>query len=471
MHKKLLARGGPLGVFVEYPVLLRLACISVCAEIAWATLIAVMEYHFKDDLLRDYSSQYIASRVAMAFLAFTLCETIFKVPMGSLSDRIGARPVILVALSCAAISPLLMTFASRWEYFLPLRALDGFAAAALWPSMSALMARAVPRHAKSSAMSVFNAAYCVGLAIGPLGGLYLGHRIGNRNIFPLCSLVLLTGLIVAHFVLRSIDRSPRTGKNGPDGNERDSPHTSREVAAERMSLLRGRPMLLKMMALYALSQTAVGMLATVIPLYVAEVFDIQQADLPRLIAVPALVVALVALPLGRLADSIGRPRAVWVSYGFATVGMLLIATTDSLLVFGLGMLFMVVSFILGTPAWLGLTSLQVEDSRQAEALSMMQTAQGLGVVIGLLLVASAGHMMTQWRHVRDVIHRHAHHGVSAPVLHTTDVVPIGVWLYVAVGVFALCLLGTLLWVREPEHSAQAEAAARSTQQPWEITGV
>jgi hypothetical protein len=53
MHKKLLGRGGPLGVFVEYPILLRLACISVCAEIAWATLIAVMEYHFKDDLLRD----------------------------------------------------------------------------------------------------------------------------------------------------------------------------------------------------------------------------------------------------------------------------------------------------------------------------------------------------------------------------------------------------------------------------------
>ncbi|MDQ3814264.1 MAG: MFS transporter [Armatimonadota bacterium] len=478
MHKKLLGRTGPLGVFHDYPILLRLALISICAETAWATLIAVMEYHFKDDLLRNEAQHYIASRVAVAFLAFTMCEAVFKVPMGALSDRIGPRPIVITALFAGALSPFLMTFAQQWYYFVPLRALDGLAAAALWPSMSALMARAVPRDAKAAAMSVFNAAYCVGLAIGPMTGLYIGAKIGNQYVFPLCSILMLTGAIVAYYVLSSIPAgaAAATARQDSEG----AYHVSEDLRARR-SLLRGRPMLIRMMALYALSQTAVGMLATVLPLYLADKFNIQQEDLPRLIVLPALFIALVAVPLGRMADSIGRPRAIWISYAFAGAGMLLVAITNGMavnqrhvaeMVFGVGMLLLVASYILGTPAWLGLTSLQVEHERQAEALSLMQTAQGVGVVIGLGVVASAGHLLTQVQRVNVKIYAHKPHVMILPEKwRTLDTVPISVWLYVATAVFVLCLIGTLLVVREPAHSLEAEEDAASAKQPLEITGV
>ena len=475
MHKKLLARGGPLGVFTEYPILLRFACICVCAEIAWATLIIVMEYYFKDTLLRGQNEQLIASRVALALLAFTTCECVFKVPMGALSDRIGPRPIVISALGLAAVSPLLMVFATQWYHFMPLRAIDGFCAAALWPSMSALMARSVPREAKAAAMSVFNAAYCFGLAIGPAAGLFLGHLIGNRFVFPFCSLVLLTGSAIAYTVLRAAPAAkphhnaataaPEGHAPWPEGPADEAVAlpvsgvanmNGKGVPAKRPSLLRGRPMLVKMMVLYAISQTAVGILATTLPIYISGPhdaplsweypFNIQQGDLPRMIAIPALLIALVAVPLGRVADSIGRPQAIWISYVLATVGMLLASVTNLLWVFGVGILLLVMSYILGTPAWLGLTSLQVDETRQAVALSLMQTAQGVGVVAGLGMVAAAGHFM-----VNDL--------------------PLDVWMYVATAVFAVCLIGTLLWVREPEHSPEAEQAAKSAKQPLEITGV
>lgn len=451
MFRKLIGKNGPLGTFVEYPVLLRLGLISVCAEMAWATLILVMEYYFKDDLFPNQSAQLIASRVAIALLAFTICETIFKVPMGKLSDRIGPRKVVVTALLFAVCSPLLMTFSREWWMFVPLRAVDGIAAAALWPSMSALMARAVPRNAKAAAMSVFNGAYCLGLAIGPLAGLYLGHILGNRWVFPLSSLALAMGAFVAWKVLRDDLGAP------PVRVKTTTPHTS---------LLKGRPMLLKMMLIYALSQTAVGILATTLPFYLDHQFNIQQADLPRLIVIPAIILAAIALPLGRVADSIGRPRAVWLSYIFATFGMILVATIQVEWVFGIGMLFLAVSFILGTPAWLGLTSLQVEDHRQAEALSLMQTAQGLGVVIGLGSVAAAGYLLGQWH---KVVVKHDIHIPNA--VKTLDAVPINVWLYVCVAVFAICLIGTLLWVREPEHPDSAEEEASSGRQPIDLSGV
>jgi len=457
MFRKLFGNNGPLGIFVEYPVLLRLGLISACAEMAWATLILVMEYYFKDTLFKGQAAQLIASRVAIALLAFTTCETLLKVPMGKLSDRIGPRKVVIVALLFAICSPLLMTIATQWWMFIPLRAVDGFAAAALWPSMSALMARSVSRNAKAAAMSVFNGAYCLGLAIGPLAGLYLGNLFGtNRWVFPLASLILAIGAFTAWRVLRGEIGAAPTRKISNDS----VPH---------QSLFKGHPMLRKMMGIYALSQTAVGILATTLPLYLADQFHIEQADLPRMIVIPAIILAAIALPLGRVADTIGRPRAVWFSYISAVLGMGLVATVPVEWVFGVGMLFLAISYILGTPAWLGLTSLQVPDHQQAEALSMMQTAQGVGVVIGLGSVAAAGHLLTQWHKVGKVLSRH---GVHFPKhfhfpehFQSVNTVPISVWLYVCVVVFLLCLIATLMWVREPEHPENSEEDTTSLHQP------
>lgn len=493
LRKKLLAPGGPLGVFVEYPLLMRFAAISVCAEIAWATLIIVLQFHFQDDLFKGEGRQLIASRIATVTLAFVGCETVLKVPMGALSDRVGPRRLILFALLVSTISPILMTQATQWYHFVPLRAIDGIGAAALWPAMSSLMARSVPREAKAAAMSVFNGAYCLGLAVGPLIGLLIGHKYGNTRVFPFCSILMFTGFLVARSVLRSGigDRVSIPASEKPHTIGEDFP------AKSGRNLLAGRPMLLRMMTLYALSQCAVGMFANVGVVYLKNQFNIVEGDLPRIIAAPALLVALIALPLGRMADAIGRPRAVWISYALATIGMLMVSLTSlfepittglsgnffapPMMLFGLGLMFLVASFILGTPAWLGLTSVQVDDSRQAQALSMMQTAQGVGVVVGSALVASAGHLLTSWdrvsirlKHAKSALahrlHPHADEILIGP-LRAHDAVPISSWLWVATAIFALCLIGTLLYVREPEHAARRKDDDLSQEQPLEITGI
>lgn len=481
MRQKFLGRNGPLGVFHEYPILLRLACICVCAEIAWATLLIVLQYHFQSDLLEGQAHQLIASRIATAMLAFVACETLFKIPMGALADRLGPRPMIFFALTCACVSPLLMTLVShmegeQWWYYVPLRAVDGLGAAALWPAMSALMALAVPREAKAAAMSVFNGAYCLGLAVGPMTGLFLGNQFGNRSVFPLCAVLMATGLFIAWRVLRN--------GVGDKPVHKSTPHMGEDFPAHG-SVLKGRPMLVRMMILYALSQCGIGFLATTMVPYVDAQFHIHQADLPRLMAVPALFIAFAALPLGRLADTMGRPRAVWVSYVMAAVGMVCVALTGllppaehvpplQLALFGLGMMLMVGSYILGTPAWLGLTSIQVGPTQQSQALSLMQTAQGFGVVIGTGLVASGGQLlirldtvkggfMDKYPKVAGFLHLHEPKFV--------DTVPIDRWFWAAAGIFLVCLVGALLFVREPEHAEDSEDKNRSARQPLEITGV
>jgi len=454
--KQLLGRGGPLGAFYEFPALFQLAIISACAETTWATLLIVLEYYFKDELLKGESPQFIASKVALAFLAFTGAETLFKYPMGARADRLGPRRFVLMALAIGAGTPLLMTlFGSLlrhshygWVPFIPLRAADGFAAAALWPAMSALMSRAVPREAKATAMSVFNAAYILGLAIGPAIGLFLGHILGtNLYVFPFTSAIMGLGLVLAFKFV------PHTERGAGHG----------ESLAEERALLKGRPTLLRMMALYAVSQIGVGLLAPTLPLYLGSQFHIEQADLPRLLPIPALIVLAIALPLGRLPDTLGRAKSVWISYALAVVGMLGIAGSSlfhpthglvhlSLFIFGAGMILMITSYILGTPAWLGLTSVQVDETKQAQALSLMQAAQGVGVVIAYITVASAGHFLAGFQKIQ--------HKMKHPIkIVIPDSAPVSMWFWLALAVFFLCFIGTIFFVKEPTplpNSSQEE---------------
>lgn len=125
---------------------------------------------------------------------------------------------------------------------------------------------------------------------------------------------------------------------------------------------------------------------------------------------------------------------------------------------------MVISYILGTPAWLGLTSLQVDDKKQAQALSLMQTAQGFGVVVAFALVASAGHLMTTADKVRA---RFRQEDVAQVIDVTRDAVPLSVWFWLSTAVFLICLVATLLFVRESGEHDDDQAAAEA---PLEIKG-
>jgi MFS family permease len=300
-----------------------------------------------------------------------------------------------------------------------------------------------------------------------MAGLYLGHQLGsNRWVFPFCALIMFAGLLVAYSTLNAEAKRVASTSTATHMSE-----------LSIMPLLRRRPMLVRMMALYALSQVAVGILAPTVPIYIDSQFGIKQKDLAGLIVVPAILIVLIALPLGSAADKIGRARAVWISYAMAAVGMIMVACTSFFaptrqlfalppIVFGAGILLLIMSYILGTPAWLGLTSLQVDDTRQAQALSLMQTSQGIGVVFAFAMVASAGHLMTQWNRVGAAI---KHETVVAS--KSLDTVPLSVWFWVAALVFTLCLIGTLLWVRDTHHTPHEEELAQSAAQPLEITGI
>jgi len=94
-------------------------------------------------------------------------------------------------------------------------------------------------------------------------------------------------------------------------------------------------------------------------------------------------------------------------------------------------------------------------------------------VIGTALVATAGQLLIRLDTVKGSLMQHYPKPTELLRWHAprfVDSVPIDRWFWAAAGIFALCLVGALLFVREPEHSENSDSNAGS-KQPLEITGV
>src|SRR5207245_896033 len=85
-------------------------------------------------------------------------------------------------------------------YLIAVRALDGAAAAALWTTMYAAVADAVPAERRASAMSTLTVSYLVGVALGPKLGGWAATRYSLRAPFYLVSALFCLASITAMFL-------------------------------------------------------------------------------------------------------------------------------------------------------------------------------------------------------------------------------------------------------------------------------
>lgn len=102
--------------------------------------------------------------VAFAIYAFALLLALLVI--GSLSDRIGRRPVLIAALALQAVAMAVFLFAPDIGVIIVARALQGFATGAATSAFSAYIAEVAPAAQKKVAALVVSIASVAGLGIG-----------------------------------------------------------------------------------------------------------------------------------------------------------------------------------------------------------------------------------------------------------------------------------------------------------------
>ncbi len=130
---------------------------------------------------------------------YYLTNFIASPALGSLSDRFGRRPVILISLAALGVDYVILSLAPNLWWLVLARALSGTFGATITAS-SAYIADISPPEKRAQNFGLIGAAFGVGFIAGPVIGGVLGE-IGPRVPFAVAACLSLANCLFGYFVL------------------------------------------------------------------------------------------------------------------------------------------------------------------------------------------------------------------------------------------------------------------------------
>jgi len=140
---------------------------------------------------------------------FAAMQFFFSPILGSLSDRFGRRPIVLLSNFGLGLDYLLMAWAPVLGWLFVGRVISGLTASSI-PTAMAYMADVTPRERRAAAFGMLNAAFGIGFVLGPAVGGLLGNINPRLPFWVAGGLSLINGLYGLFVLPESLSRENRS---------------------------------------------------------------------------------------------------------------------------------------------------------------------------------------------------------------------------------------------------------------------
>ena len=320
------------------------------------------------------------SRSAVVFgvfsTIFAAAQVISAPIMGSLSDRFGRRPVILISCVGLGVDYLIMATAPNLAWLFVGRVLAGITSANM-TTAGAYIADVTPPEKRAAAYGLLSAAFGIGFVAGPMLGGLLG-QFGLRIPFLVAAGLTFANAAYGFFVLPE--------SLAPENRSKFSLRVANPFAA--IGLLASNAQLLGLSAINFVARLVHSVFAVVWSLYVAERYDWGPGMIGVSLAVVGASSFVVSAGLVRpTVARLGERRTMLVGLLFGATGFAALGLAPQ------GWMFLVAIFVLclwglATPCMQSFMTRLVGPDQQGRLQGAMTGMTSIAGLIGPAIFAA-----------------------------------------------------------------------------------
>ena len=321
-----------------------------------------------EELWKKFIPKYLealgANTLVIGFFgtAETFFDAIYQYPGGWLADHLGRRRAFLIFLALSSVGYLVYLFSPSWPFIFL-----GLALVMAWQSMAspaifAVIGDALPRERRAMGFTLQSILKRVPIVIAPLAG---GVLIASLGVVSGIHAALLITLVLALLTMLLVSRI----------NVKVNPLRTTGIVGVWQSF---HSTLKRLLVSDVIIRTCEGMTGVITILYVTNVQHVSVAQYGTLIAIQMITSILVYLPVGKIADRVGRkPFVIATFLSFALFPLAVIVASSFAL--------LVVAFIvaglreIGEPARKAMIVDLAQDNVRARSVGLYYLLRSLSI--------------------------------------------------------------------------------------------
>jgi MFS family permease len=314
--------------------------------------------------------------VSLAVAAAAIGTLVTDVPAGALLGKLGLRPSMMAGSILVAVGTLGLAATNDIRQIVILRIAAGVGTALWGISRHAFITETVAPAQRGRSIAVFGGIMRIGTFAGPAAGGIVGTAFGLRASF------VLAGALAAVTVVLAMTAFKPSGQSAaPLGFK------ARWRVVGRLVRTNGRDL-----SAAAVAQTFAQMIRAgrqfIIPIYGADVLDLDVAQIGLIMTIAAVVDMLLFVPAGVVMDRFGRKVAAVPSFAVMALGIALIPAASGYLGLLLAAVVVGIGNGLGSGTMMTLGADLAPPGATGEFLGLWRLIGDAGAVGGPLVVGA-----------------------------------------------------------------------------------
>lgn len=306
-------------------------------------------------------------------------------PMGWLIDRYSLRWVFILGAAILTLVPLICALSNTWVMVVPAIILFAISTKITGLSCSVVCADSLRNEDRATGKALCNTFSSIFAAVSPMVAAFILTYFGGITLEGIRGLYYIRFVGLSFVLLFLVVELMEIGSTKRRG---ESPNFKQDF----LDVFRDRPLLKRWIVVTSLGWLPVAMMEPFVPLYAHELKGADQFVLGGMATAGTLVSFVLGIPVGRLADRVGRKKVLYLITPLLYASRLVLVLAPSpeyLVLSGVLQGFYTISFI-------------VQGSMTAELVPISSMGRWIGVIglfNGLISIPAPVIGGLIWKHV------------------------------------------------------------------------